>query len=157
MKAIEVKQAALNHGGNFTAMELVKTMYPGADESELITLRQRILCHLMKMVNKGEIYRQPSKGKEVLWGVNAPKEVVVRPKVRTIDEMMVDSVLLRLQRHPGGMTLNDLLDDIYGVGVKIDTEAYSRVKRALRLMEVRGMVDRVNNGNKFDRWILRDD
>ena len=39
MKAIEVKQAAFNYGGNFTAMELAKTMYPGADESELITLR----------------------------------------------------------------------------------------------------------------------
>ena len=157
MKAIEVKQAALNYGGNFTAMELAKTMYPGADESELIIIRQRILCHLVKMVNTGEIYRQPSKGKEVLWGVNAPKDVVIRPKVRTIDEMMVDSVLLRLQRNPGGMTLNALLDDIYGVGVKIDAEAYARVKRALRIMEVRGMVDRVNNGNKFDRWILRDD
>lgn len=157
MKAIEVKQAALNYGGNFTAMELAKTMYPGADESELIIIRQRILSHLMKMVNTGEIYRQPSEGKEVLWGVNAPKDVVIRPKVRTIDEMMMNSVLLRLQRNPGGMTLNDLLDDIYGVGVKIDTEAYARVKRALRLMEVKGMVDRVNNGNKFDRWILRDD
>ena len=157
MKAIEVKQAALNYGGNFTAMELAKTMYPGADESELIIIRQRILSHLMKMVNTGEIYRQPSEGKEVLWGVNAPKDVVIRPKVRTIDEMMMNSVLLRLQRNPGGMTLNDLLDDIYGVGVKIDTEAYARVKRAIRLMEVKGMVDRVNNGNKFDRWILRDD
>ena len=157
MKAIEVKQAALNYGGNFTAMELAKTMYPGADGSELIIIRQRILCHLMKMVNTGEIYRQPSKGKEVLWGVNAPKDVVIRPKVRTIDEMMMNSVLLRLQRNPGGMTLNDLLDDIYGVGVKIDNEAYARVKRALRLMEVKGMVDQVNNGNKFNRWILRDD
>ena len=157
MKAIEVKQAALNYGGNFTAMELAKTMYPGADESELIIIRQRILCHLVKMVNTGEIYRQPSKGKEVLWGVNAPKDVVIRPKVRTIDEMMVDSVLLRLQRNPGGMTLNALLDDIYGVGVKIDAEAYARVKRALRIMEVKGMVDQVNNGNKFNRWILRDD
>ena len=156
MKAIEVKQAALNYGGNFTAMELAKTMYPGADESELITIRQRILCHLMKMVNTGEIHRQPSEGREVLWGVNAPKDVV-RPKARTVDEMMIDAVLLRLQRNPGGMTLNDLLDNIYGVGVKIDSEAYARVKRALRLMEVKGMVDRVNNGNKFDRWILRDD
>lgn len=156
MKAIEVKQAALNHGGNFTAMELTKTMYPGADENELITLRQRVLCHLMKMVNTGEIYRQPSEGREVLWGVNAPKDVV-RPRVRTADETMVDAVVLRLQRNPGGMTLNALLDDIYGVGVRIDAEAYSRVKRALRLMEVKGMVDRVNNGNKFDRWILRDD
>ena len=63
MKAIEVKQAALNYGSNFTAMELAKTMYPGADESELITIRQRILCHLMKMVNTGEIYRQPSEGR----------------------------------------------------------------------------------------------
>ena len=157
MKAIEVKQAALNYGGNFTAMELAKTMYPGADESELIIIRQRILSHLMKMVNTGEIYRQPSEGKEVLWGVNAPKDVVIRPKVRTVDEMMMNSVLLRLQRNPGGMTLNALLDDIYGVGVKIDSEAYARVKRALRLMEVKGMVDQVNNGNKFNRWILRDD
>ena len=64
---------------------------------------------------------------------------------------------MRLQRNPGGMTLNALLDDIYGVGVKIDAEAYARVKRALRLMEVRGMADQVNNGNKFNRWILRDD
>lgn len=146
----------MNHGGNFTAMELTKTMYPGADESELITLRQRVLCHLVKMVNTGGIYRQPSEGREVLWGVNAPKDVV-RPRVRTADEMMMGSVLLRLQRNPGGMTLNALLDDIYGVGVKIDAEAYSGVKRALRVMEVKGMVDRVNNGNKFDRWILRDD
>ena len=157
MKAIEVKQAALNYGGNFTAMELAKTMYPGANESELIIIRQRILSHLMKMVNTGEIYRQPSEGKEVLWGVNAPKDVVIRPKVRTVDEMMMNSVLLRLQRNPGGMTLNALLDDIYGVGVKIDSESYARVKRALRLMEVKGMVDQVNNGNKFNRWILRDD
>lgn len=156
MKATEVKQAALTYGGNFTAMELAKMMYPGADESELITLRQRILCHLMKMVNTGEIYRQPSEGREVLWGVNAPDNVVM-PRIRTLDEMMVDAVLLRLQRNPGGMTLNALLDDIYGVGVKIDAEAYARVKRALRLMEVRCMVDRINNGNKFNRWILRDD
>ena len=156
MKAIEVKQAAMNYGGNFTAMELAKTMYPGADENELITLRQRIAYHLMKMANTGEIYRQSFEGTEVLWGVNAPDNMV-RPRRRTIDKMMMNSVLLRLQRNTGGMTINAVLDDIYGVGVKIDGEAYARVKRALRMMEVEDMVDRVNNGNKFDRWILRDD
>lgn len=151
----QVLSAARQHGGVFTAMELVDLMYPGREKSERRNLRQRVLCHLAKLVDAGELYRQPSEGKEVLWGLSKPDEEVKRIKRHmSPDEIMVDSVILRLQRHPGGMTLNDLLDDIYGVGVKIDAVAYSRIKNALRILEAKGRVIRTNNGSKFGTWIL---
>lgn len=151
----EVLSAAVQHGGVFTAMELVDMMFPGREESERKNLRQRVLCHLAKLVDAGKMYRHPSEGKKVLWGLNKPAvEIDKRKRYISLDEIMVDSVVLRLQRHPGGMTLNDLLDDIYGVGVKIDVVAYSRIKNALRILEVKGRVIRTSNGSKFDTWLL---
>ena len=114
-------------------------------------MNQRVVSTLNRLSEKNFVYRHYIND-IVMWGLDKPPLVIARGH-RNADQDMMDRVMRNLEKSPGGMTLGEMLDDVYGTNVKIDLLAYNRVKLALKKLTMDGKII-MDNKNGKNKWMI---
>ena len=134
-----------------SAYDITKILCPDSDKDKFKVMNQRVVSTLNRLSEKNFVYRHYTNN-IILWGLDKPPLVVARGH-RNADQDMMDRVMRNLEKSPGGMTLGEMLDDIYGTNVKIDLLAYNRVKLALKKLTMDGKII-TNETNGKNKWMI---
>ena len=134
-----------------SAYDITKILCPDSDKDEFKVMNQRVVSTLNRLSEKNFVYRHYTNN-IILWGLDKPPLVVARGH-RNADQDMMDRVMRNLEKSPGGMTLGEMLDDVYGTNVKIDLLAYNRVKLALKKLTMDGEII-MNDTNGKNKWMI---
>ena len=134
-----------------SAYDITKILCPDSDKDEFKVMNQRVVSTLNRLSEKNFVYRHYTNN-IILWGLDKPPLVVARGH-RNADQDMMDRVMRNLEKSPGGMTLGEMLDDVYGTNVKIDLLAYNRVKLALKKLTMDGKII-MNDTNGKNKWMI---
>ena len=134
-----------------SAYDITKILCPDSDKDKFKVMNQRVVSTLNRLSEKNFVYRHYTNN-IILWGLDKPPLVVARGH-RNADQDMMDRVMRNLEKSPGGMTLGEMLDDIYGTNVKIDLLAYNRVKLALKKLTMDGKII-MNDTNGKNKWMI---
>ena len=140
-----------NSERELSAYDITKILCPDSDNDKFKVMNQRVVSTLNRLSEKNLVYRHYTNN-IILWGLDKPPLVVARGH-RSADQDMMDRVMRNLEKSPGGMTLGEMLDDIYGTNVKIDLLAYNRVKLALKKLTMDGKII-MNDTNGKNKWMI---
>ena len=134
-----------------SAYDITKILCPDSDKDKFKVMNQRVVSTLNRLSEKNFVYRHYTNN-IILWGLDKPPLVITRGH-RNADQDMMDRVMRNLEKSPGGMTLGEMLDDVYGTNVKIDLLAYKRVKLALKKLTMDGEII-MNDTNGKNKWMI---
>lgn len=134
-----------------SAYDITKILCPDLDKDEFKVMNQRVVSTLNRLSEKNFVYRHYTDN-IIMWGLDKPPLVITRGH-RKADQDMIDRVMRNLEKSPGGMTLGEMLDDVYGTNVKIDLLAYNRVKLALKKLTMDGKII-MDNKNGKNKWMI---
>ena len=134
-----------------SAYDITKILCPDSDKDKFKVMNQRVVSTLNRLSEKNFVYRHYTNN-IILWGLDKPPLVITRGH-RNADQDMMDRVMRNLEKSPGGMTLGEMLDDVYGTNVKIDLLAYNRVKLALKKLTIDGEII-MNDTNGKNKWMI---
>ena len=140
-----------NSERELSAYDITKILCPDSDNDKFKVMNQRVVSTLNRLSEKNLVYRHYTNN-IILWGLDKPPLVVARGH-RNADQDMMDRVMRNLEKSPGGMTLGEMLDDVYGTNVKIDLLAYNRVKLALKKLTMDGKII-MNDTNGKNKWMI---
>lgn len=140
-----------NSERELSAYDITKILCPDSDKDKFKVMNQRVVSTLNRLSEKNFVYRHYTNN-IILWGLDKPPLVVERGH-RNADQDMMDRVMRNLEKSPGGMTLGEMLDDVYGTNVKIDLLAYNRVKLALKKLTMDGKII-MNDTNGKNKWMI---
>ena len=140
-----------NSERELSAYDITKILCPDSDNDKFKVMNQRVVSTLNRLSEKNFVYRHYTNN-IILWGLDKPPLVVARGH-RSADQDMMDRVMRNLEKSPGGMTLGEMLDDVYGTNVKIDLLAYNRVKLALKKLTMDGEII-MNDTNGKNKWMI---
>lgn len=140
-----------NADRELSAYDITKILYPDSDKDEFKVMNQRVVSTLNRLSEKNFVYRHYTDN-IIMWGLDKPPLVVARGH-RNADQDMIDRVMRNLEKSPGGMTLGEMLDNVYGTNVKIDLLAYNRVKLALKKLTMDGKII-MDNKNGKNKWMI---
>lgn len=140
-----------NADRELSAYDITKILYPDSDKDEFKVMNQRVVSTLNRLSEKNFVYRHYTDN-IIMWGLDKPPLVIERGH-RKADQDMIDRVMRNLEKSPGGMTLGEMLDDVYGTNVKIDLLAYNRVKLALKKLTMDGKII-MDNKNGKNKWMI---
>ena len=147
----DILSVVKNAERELSAYDITKILCPDSDKDEFKVMNQRVVSTLNRLSEKNFVYRHYTNN-IILWGLDKPPLVVARGH-RNADQDMMDRVMRNLEKSPGGMTLGEMLDDVYGTNVKIDLLAYNRVKLALKKLTMDGKII-MNDTNGKNKWMI---
>ena len=147
----DVLSVLKNSERELSAYDITKILCPDSDNDKFKVMNQRVVSTLNRLSEKNFVYRHYTNN-IILWGLDKPPLVVARGH-RSADQDMMDRVMRNLEKSPGGMTLGEMLDDVYGTNVKIDLLAYNRVKLALKELTMDGKII-MNDTNGKNKWMI---
>ena len=147
----DVLSVLKNSERELSAYDITKILCPDSDKDKFKVMNQRVVSTLNRLSEKNFVYRHYTNN-IILWGLDKPPLVVARGH-RNADQDMMDRVMRNLEKSPGGMTLGEMLDDVYGTNVKIDLLAYNRVKLALKKLTMDGEII-MNDTNGKNKWMI---
>ena len=147
----DVLSVLKNAERELSAYDITKILCPDSDKDEFKVMNQRVVSTLNRLSEKNFVYRHYTNN-IILWGLDKPPLVITRGH-RNADQDMMDRVMRNLEKSPGGMTLGEMLDDVYGTNVKIDLLAYNRVKLALKKLTMDGEII-MNDTNGKNKWMI---
>ena len=147
----DVLSVLKNSERELSAYDITKILCPDSDNDKFKVMNQRVVSTLNRLSEKNFVYRHYTNN-IILWGLDKPPFVVARGH-RSADQDMMDRVMRNLEKSPGGMTLGEMLDDVYGTNVKIDLLAYNRVKLALKKLTMDGKII-MNDTNGKNKWMI---
>ena len=147
----DILSVVKNAERELSAYDITKILCPDSDKDKFKVMNQRVVSTLNRLSEKNFVYRHYTNN-IILWGLDKPPLVVARGH-RNADQDMMDRVMRNLEKSPGGMTLGEMLDDVYGTNVKIDLLAYNRVKLALKKLTMDGKII-MNDTNGKNKWMI---